>query len=70
LEDKKGRADGEPGNLKKGIVNLLMTTLGYLVYVVVAQLFCLSGWSALLPHAIGMVIGVLLLTYNHKPFNK
>ncbi|EJD65946.1 glucose uptake protein, partial [Bacillus sp. 916] len=27
LEDKKGRADGEPGNLKKGIVILLISTL-------------------------------------------
>nr|MDH3084558.1 RhaT/GlcU family sugar-proton symporter [Bacillus velezensis] len=70
LEDKKGRADGEPGNLKKGIVILLISTLGYLVYVVVAWLFGVSGWSALLPQAIGMVIGGLLLTYKHKPFNK
>ncbi|QOH65129.1 glucose transporter GlcU [Bacillus amyloliquefaciens] len=70
LEDKKGRAGGEPGNLKKGIVILLISTLGYLVYVVVARLFGVSGWSALLPQAIGMVIGGLLLTYKHKPFNK
>ncbi|MEI2438743.1 GRP family sugar transporter, partial [Priestia megaterium] len=29
-----------------------------------------DGWSALLPQAIGMVIGGVLLTFKHKPFNK
>ncbi|MEH7661845.1 GRP family sugar transporter, partial [Bacillus velezensis] len=32
--------------------------------------FGVSGLSALLQQAIGMVIGGLLLTYKHKPFNK
>ncbi|KYD03414.1 RhaT/GlcU family sugar-proton symporter [Bacillus atrophaeus] len=70
LNDKKGEADGEPGNFKKGIVILLISTLGYLIYVVVARLFGVSGWSALFPQAIGMVIGGVILTYKHKPFNK
>ncbi|MED1124717.1 RhaT/GlcU family sugar-proton symporter [Bacillus atrophaeus] len=70
LNDKKGEADGEPGNFKKGIVILLISTLGYLIYVVVARLFGVSGWAALFPQAIGMVIGGVILTYKHKPFNK
>ncbi|MGE7689557.1 RhaT/GlcU family sugar-proton symporter [Lysinibacillus sp. NPDC097214] len=57
-------------NLKKGILILLVSTFGYLVYVVVIRLFNVSGWSALLPQAIGMVIGGVLLTFKHKPFNK
>nr|WGD69538.1 GRP family sugar transporter [Bacillus subtilis] len=71
LEDKNDKKEGEPSNLKKGILILLVSTLGYLVYVVVARLFNVSGWSALtLPQAIGMVVGGLVLTYRHKPFNK
>lgn len=70
LEDKKNKEDGKSGDLKKGIVILLISTFGYLVYVVVARLFNVSGWSALLPQAIGMVIGGVLLTFKHKPFNK
>lgn len=57
LEDKNDKKEGEPSNLKKGILILLVSTLGYLVYVVVARLFNVSGWSALLPQAIGMVVG-------------
>ncbi len=56
--------------LKKGIMILLVSTFGYLVYVVVIRLFHVNGWSALLPQAIGMVIGGILLTFRHKPFNK
>ena len=70
LEDKKGKENGTSGDFKKGIVILLISTFGYLVYVVVARLFNVSGWSALLPQAIGMVIGGVLLTFKHKPFNK
>ncbi|CAH0193876.1 putative glucose uptake protein GlcU [Peribacillus sp. Bi96] len=69
LEDKESK-EGKKGNLKKGIVILLISTFGYLVYVVVARLFDVNGWSALFPQAIGMVIGGLLLTFKHKPFNK
>ncbi|MBO0996669.1 GRP family sugar transporter [Bacillus sp. SD075] len=69
LEDKESK-EGKSGNLKKGIVILLISTFGYLVYVVVARLFDVDGWSALFPQAIGMVIGGLLLTFKHKPFNK
>ena len=38
--------------------------------MVIVRLFNVSGWSALLPQAIGMVIGGVLLTFKHKPFNK
>ncbi|MGG4266937.1 RhaT/GlcU family sugar-proton symporter [Peribacillus simplex] len=69
LEDKESK-EGKKGNLKKGIVILLISTFGYLVYVVIARLFDVNGWAALFPQAIGMVIGGLLLTFKHKPFNK
>lgn len=57
-------------DFKKGILILLISTVGYLVYVVILRLFEVDGWSALLPQAIGMVIGGVLLTFRHKPFNK
>lgn len=48
---------------------MLISTLGYLVYVVVARFFHVSGWAALFPQAIGMVAGGLLFTFRHHPFN-
>lgn len=68
LESEKN--EEKSGQFKKGIITLIISTIGYLVYVVVARLFNVSGWSALFPQAIGMVIGGLILTYKHKPFNK
>lgn len=68
LESEKN--EEQSGQFKKGIITLIISTIGYLVYVVVARLFNVSGWSALFPQAIGMVIGGLILTYKHKPFNK
>lgn len=72
LEDKdnKDKNNSKSGNFKKGIIILLISTVGYLVYVVILRLFEVDGWSALLPQAIGMVIGGVLLTFRHKPFNK
>ncbi|WLV23926.1 RhaT/GlcU family sugar-proton symporter [Aciduricibacillus chroicocephali] len=69
LPDRSGQS-AESANLKKGIPILLLSTLGYLVYVVVARLFHVDGWAALFPQAIGMVLGGIILTFKHKPFNK
>ncbi|WP_374988793.1 RhaT/GlcU family sugar-proton symporter [Priestia megaterium] len=68
LESEKNAE--QSGQFKKGIITLIISTIGYLVYVVVARLFNVDGWSALFPQAIGMLIGGLILTYKHKPFNK
>ncbi|HHX7191433.1 RhaT/GlcU family sugar-proton symporter [Bacillus thuringiensis] len=70
LQSKEEKNDEQTGNFKKGIVILLISTLGYLVYVVIIRLFGIDGWSALLPQAIGMVLGGILLTFKHQPFNK
>ena len=66
-EEKKRRTNRK---FQKGIVMLFISTLGYLVYVVIIRLFDIDGWSALLPQAIGMVLGGLMLTFKHQPFNK
>lgn len=70
LQSKEEKNEAQAGTFKKGIMILLVSTFGYLVYVVVIRLFHVNGWSALLPQAIGMVIGGILLTFRHKPFNK
>ncbi|MED2799677.1 RhaT/GlcU family sugar-proton symporter [Bacillus thuringiensis] len=70
LQRKEEKNDEQKGNFKKGIVMLLISTLGYLVYVVIIRLFGIDGWSALLPQAIGMLLGGILLTFKHQPFNK
>ncbi|HDR4901518.1 TPA: GRP family sugar transporter [Bacillus cereus] len=70
LQSKEEKSEEQAGNLKKGILILLVSTLGYLVYVVIIRLFNIDGWSALFPQAIGMVLGGILLTFKHKPFNK
>ncbi|MFB7157890.1 MULTISPECIES: RhaT/GlcU family sugar-proton symporter [unclassified Lysinibacillus] len=70
LPNPEEKQEEHGSNLKKGILILLVSTFGYLVYVVIIRLFNVSGWSALLPQAIGMVIGGVLLTFKHKPFNK
>ncbi|GIP42754.1 glucose uptake protein GlcU [Paenibacillus sp. J45TS6] len=68
IKGKNEKDDGK-GNLKKGILILLVSTFGYLVYVVIVRLFGIDGWDVLLPQGIGMVIGGLVLTAKHKPFN-
>ena len=67
---KKKKNAEQAANFKRGIVILLISTVGYLVYVVVIRLFNVDGWSALLPQAVGMVLGGILLTFKHHPFNK
>lgn len=68
LEDKNSEVTH--GQTKKGIITLIVSTMGYLVYVVIARFFNIDGWSALLPQAIGMTVGGVMLTYKYKPFNR
>lgn len=64
LQSEEEKSAEQAGNFKKGIIILLISTVGYLVYVVVIRLFKVDGWSALLPQAVGMVLGGFYLLLN------
>ncbi|CAM4297994.1 glucose transporter GlcU [Bacillus manliponensis] len=68
LDDKENAQP--PGQLKKGVVTLIISTFGYLVYVIIIRWFNIDGWAAILPQAVGMFVGAVVLTSKHKPFNK
>jgi glucose uptake protein len=70
VEKKKNGEEGNGGDFKKGLWFLFISTVGYLVYVVIMRLFNVGGWQALMPQGVGMVIGALLLTLKYKPYNK
>ncbi|MBF2567730.1 GRP family sugar transporter [Listeria welshimeri] len=59
-------------NMKKGIITLLISSVGYVGYVVITRWFDISGWDAILPQAIGMVIAGLLFSVKseEKRFTK
>ncbi|WP_445488788.1 GRP family sugar transporter [Niallia sp. 03133] len=63
-------SEDENKALKKGIITLLISTVGYVGYAAIGRVFGVVGWSALFPQAIGMVIGGIIITYKHKPYNK
>lgn len=68
---EKGKADlDKKGKFKKGMVTLLISTVGYLIYVIVIRWFEIDGWSAILPQAGGMIAGALLLTIKEKPYDR
>lgn len=50
------------GQLSKGLFVLAISSFGYISYVVIIQGFHINGWDAILPQAVGMVIGALLMT--------
>ncbi|MTT31890.1 glucose transporter GlcU [Terrilactibacillus sp. BCM23-1] len=67
--DGRKQEVNNPGDFKKGIITLTISSLGFLGYVVFARIFHVDGWVALFPQAIGMLIGSLFITLKHKPFN-
>ena len=64
LQSEEEKNAEQAGNFKRGIIILLISTVGYLVYVVVIRLFNVDGWSALLPQAVGMVLEGFCLLLN------
>ncbi|KQS16060.1 glucose transporter GlcU [Exiguobacterium sp. Leaf187] len=49
-------------NIGKGLTLLLISTVGYVGYVVIARWFDINGWEAVLPQAVGMVVSAILLS--------
>lgn len=68
IRDKKDKETKKV--VKRGYILLLISTAGFLAYVIIVRWFHLDGWSVILPQAIGMLLGALLLTFRHRPFNR
>ena len=62
----KNEAADTTNNFSKAMVILLISTVGYVVYVVVAQIFGVDGTSALFFQSIGMAIGGFMLSMTHE----
>lgn len=67
---KDDNEDGGNNNYKKALPILIISTIGYVTYVVIGQFFGVEGWDALFPQAIGMLIGGILLSFKHQPKKK
>ncbi|UXV35660.1 GRP family sugar transporter [Staphylococcus sp. IVB6181] len=65
LKAKHEAADNS-GSIAKAFPILLISTLGYVVYVVIAQIFNVNGLQALFFQSIGMAIGGFLLSMKHE----
>lgn len=68
LTSIKGKNEASGGNNKfgKAIPILIISTVGYVVYVVVAQISGVDGMNALFFQSIGMAIGGLILSAKHE----
>ena len=56
-----------------GVIRLLISTAGYVAYVLIPRLGHVEGdgvWGLLLPQAIGMVGGALIMSLAHKPLSR
>lgn len=62
----KNEAADTTNNFSKAMVILIISTVGYVVYVVVAQIFGVDGTSALFFQSIGMAIGGFILSMKHE----
>lgn len=61
---------GSNDAMRRALVMLAVSTLGYLAYAVLAAFFKVKGSDAILPQSVGMVLTALLLTAKEKPYNR
>ena len=66
----KNEAAENNKNFGKAMPILLISTVGYVVYVVVAQIFGVDGMSALFFQSVGMAIGGIILSINRETSTK
>lgn len=74
---EKNSTENQANKMLKGIFLLVVSTLGYISYLVILRSFNIDGWSAIFPQSIGMIMGAIMLSgkqvkslYNrHTAFN-
>lgn len=69
LKGKEDTAESKSA-LGKAMPILLISTVGYVVYVVIAQIFSVNGLDTLFFQSIGMAIGGFILSANHQTSKK
>ena len=60
-------------NMLAGLIRLLISTAGYVAYVLIPRIGHVESgdvWGLLLPQAIGMVGGALVMSLSHKPLSR
>lgn len=53
-------------DMKKGLIILLMSSAGFVLYAVIPRLFNVNGWDAVFPQAVGMFIGSIIFCSFEK----
>lgn len=68
LTSLRGKNEGQSNDpeFKKAMLILIISTVGYVGYVVIADIFGVSGTDALFFQSIGMAIGGFLLSMKHE----
>lgn len=68
LTSLRGKNEGKSNDpeFKKAMLILVISTIGYVGYVVIADIFGVSGTDALFFQSIGMAIGGFLLSMKHE----
>ncbi|BDH43967.1 putative sugar uptake protein [Salmonella enterica subsp. enterica serovar Choleraesuis] len=69
LTTRQQNGNGGAVNMKKGLVTLLISTIGYLGFSAFPRFYNVDGWEAFMPQAIGMFSASLLMAgfLHQKP---
>ncbi len=59
-------AGGRSVDMKKGLITLLISSLGFVFYVVTPRIANVDGWDALFPQGVGMFLGAVLFCTLEK----
>lgn len=66
FEEKKDKVV-KKSNLKKGIITLILSSVGFVLYTVILKVANIDIWQALIPQGIGVLIGSYVLSKKeHK----
>lgn len=72
FEEKK-EENIKKSNLKKGIITLILSSVGFVLYTVILKVANINIWDALIPQGLGVLVGSYLLSkrnYKEKLFTK
>lgn len=59
---QENKIDNNNSDIKKGVITMILSSIGFIMYTVILKVADINIWDALIPQGLGMLIGSIILS--------
>ena len=58
---QENKIDNNNSDIKKGVITMILSSIGFIMYTVILKVADINIWDALIPQGLGMLVGSIIL---------